>query len=62
LRERGLAAQVILQVHDELLLDVPAGELEAVRELVRRCMESAMDLDVPLKVDMGTGQNWLEAH
>ena len=62
LRARGLASELILQVHDELLLDVPAAELAEVRELVRECMESAMDLDVPLRVDMGTGDNWLEAH
>ncbi len=61
-RERNLRARLILQVHDELLLDVPAEELDTVRELVRRCMEQAMDLSVPLKVDMGTGANWLEAH
>jgi DNA polymerase-1 len=62
LRLRGLAAQLILQVHDELLLDVPAAELPEVSDLVRECMESAMDLDVPLRVDMGSGANWLEAH
>jgi DNA polymerase-1 len=62
LRARGLAAQLILQVHDELLLDVPSAELAAVREVVRDCMESAIDLSVPLRVDMGTGDNWLEAH
>ncbi len=62
LRLRGLGARLILQVHDELLLDVPAVELDAVSKLVRECMESAMDLDVPLRVDMGSGANWLEAH
>ncbi|HEX5131130.1 MAG TPA: DNA polymerase I [Candidatus Krumholzibacteria bacterium] len=62
IRGRGLASRLILQVHDELLLDVPERELELVQDLVRRCMESAMDLDVPLRVDMGTGANWLEAH
>jgi DNA polymerase-1 len=62
LRARGFAAQLILQVHDELLLDVPRAELDAVSDVVRRCMESALVLDVPLQVDMGTGDNWLEAH
>jgi DNA polymerase-1 len=62
LRARGFAAQLILQVHDELLLDVPRAELDAVSDVVRRCMESALALDVPLRVDMGTGDNWLEAH
>jgi DNA polymerase-1 len=59
---RGLGAEMILQVHDELLLDVPVDELDAVKDLVRRCMESAIALRVPLKVDMGTGADWLEAH
>jgi DNA polymerase-1 len=60
--ERGLDARMILQVHDELLFDVPEGELDAMRELVRRCMETALEMEVPLKVDMGVGSNWLEAH
>jgi len=62
LRSRGLCAEMILQVHDELLLDVPDAELDAVKDVVRRCMESALALRVPLKVDMGTGADWLEAH
>jgi DNA polymerase-1 len=59
---RGLAARMILTVHDELLFDVPAAELAEVRALVRDCMEHALPLRVPLKVDMGVGRNWLEAH
>lgn len=62
LRERGLDARMILQVHDELVFDVPRGELDEVRELVRTEMESAVTLSVCLKVDMGAGQNWLDAH
>ncbi len=62
LRARGMESRLILQVHDELLLDVPSRELPEVRELVRDRMETAIDLEVPLKVDMGTGDNWLEAH
>ncbi|MBK7643699.1 MAG: DNA polymerase I [Planctomycetes bacterium] len=57
-----LAGQLLLQVHDELLLEVPAAELEETRELVRDCMENAVPLRVPLKVDFGSGKNWLEAH
>ena len=53
---------MILQVHDELLLEVPRSELEATVELVRACMEHAVELDVPLVVDCGWGANWLEAH
>ncbi|MDE0913979.1 MAG: DNA polymerase I [Planctomycetota bacterium] len=57
-----LAGEMLLQVHDELLLEVPASELEASTDMVRECMEHAIDLDVPLKVEFGSGRNWLEAH
>ncbi len=55
-------ALLLLQVHDELVLEVAEGELEAVGELVRDEMAGAMDLSVPLVVDVGTGDNWLQAH
>ncbi|MEZ6017260.1 MAG: DNA polymerase I [Planctomycetota bacterium] len=57
-----LHGQLLLQVHDELLLEVPRAELEATMEVVRTAMSGAMALDVPLDVDMGHGANWLEAH
>ena len=57
-----LAGRMLLQVHDELLLEVPEAELEPTRELVRECMEGAASLSVPLRVDFGHGANWLEAH
>jgi DNA polymerase-1 len=60
--EEGLGARMVLQVHDELVFDVPFGEKERVIELVRNKMEAAVDLDVPLKVEVDTGSNWLEAH
>jgi len=60
--EQGLQSRMILQVHDELLFDVPESELETMQVLVRDGMQTAMELDVPLKVDMGAGRNWLEAH
>jgi DNA polymerase-1 len=62
LREEGLLARMVLQVHDELVFDVPAAELERVRTLVTTEMEGAVPLDVPLVVDVGTGRNWREAH
>ncbi|MFW5752061.1 MAG: DNA polymerase, partial [bacterium] len=62
LEEAGLQSKMILQVHDELVFDVPRGELEIMKELVRLEMENAEKLDVPLVVDMGWGENWLEAH
>ena len=57
-----LKARMLLQVHDELVFEVPEEELEQVRELVRVEMETAVPLDLPLKVDIGTGENWAEAH
>ena len=62
LREADSPAGMVLQVHDELLLEVPLSALEETRALVTECMENAVPLDVPLKVDCGHGANWLEAH
>jgi DNA polymerase-1 len=61
LREEGRAARLVLQVHDELLLEVPAAEVTAVRELVKAEMCGAFALDPPLEVDVGVGENWAEA-
>ena len=61
LREEGRGARLVLQVHDELLLEVPAGEVSQVRELVRAEMCGAYDLDPPLAVDVGVGDNWADA-
>jgi DNA polymerase-1 len=57
-----LHGRLLLQVHDELLLEVPERELDETRALVRECMEGAAELSVPLKVDFGHGKSWLEAH
>lgn len=57
-----LKSNMILQVHDELVFDVFLPELETMKELVRYEMEAAARLSVPLTVDMGIGNNWLEAH
>jgi len=61
LRAEGRAARLVLQVHDELLLEVPEPETSAVRELVRSEMCDAYALDPPLAVDVGTGDDWAEA-
>ena len=53
-------ARMILQVHDELLLEVPENELAQVKPLMIDIMSNAFKLDVPLKVDASTGYNWLE--
>ena len=55
-------AQMILQVHDELIFEVNAGAVEKLRILVTEEMKGAADLAIPLEVDTGTGNNWLEAH
>lgn len=62
LRESGLKARLLLQVHDELVLECPAGEAQATGQLVKECMEQAMTLSVPLEVQVGNGSTWLEAH
>ncbi|MEW6268557.1 MAG: DNA polymerase I [Thermodesulfobacteriota bacterium] len=54
----GSGARMLLQVHDELLFEVPQGEVEAAGRLVRRCMESVVELAVPLLVELKTGPNW----
>ena len=59
---RGMSSRMIMQVHDELIFNVVPAELEAMKELVKRNMESAWSARVPLEVSMGTGNNWLEAH
>jgi DNA polymerase-1 len=61
LADEGLEARLLLQVHDELVLEAPPAELERVGALVREHMEGAATLDVPLVVETGTGRNWLEA-
>lgn len=62
LKDENLHAKMVLQVHDELVFDVPVAEQAAVEKLVRQEMEHAVELDVPLLVDMGVGRNWREAH
>jgi DNA polymerase-1 len=61
LRERGLASRMILQVHDELVFEVPRGEEETATDLVKRHMEGAAQLRVPLVVSIGVGMNWVDA-
>jgi DNA polymerase-1 len=58
---RGLASRMLLQVHDELVFEVPPGELPAMRTLVKEQMETVFPLRVPLVADVGEGANWLDA-
>jgi DNA polymerase-1 len=62
LSRRGLGSRLILQIHDELLLEVPEAEAEEARALVQRVMEGALALDVPLVADARLGRNWAEVH
>jgi DNA polymerase-1 len=63
IKEKGVATRMILQVHDELIFDVPQQDLEAIRPVIKHLMESAMPgLKVPILVEMGEGMNWREAH
>lgn len=57
-----ITSALVLQVHDELVFDVLKSELDKVKSIVKQEMEKAVSLDVPLTVDIGTGENWLEAH
>lgn len=62
LKEEGLQAQMIMQVHDELNFNVPEHEVERVREIVVSEMQNAVHLSIPLIAECGVGKNWLEAH
>lgn len=60
--EQGLKSAMVMQVHDELVFDVAPGETEALSQLVKNEMESAISLSIPLTAEVGIGKNWLEAH
>ncbi len=61
-RLKGLKSRMIMQVHDELVLEIPEEEIDEVQELVRQEMEQGIELKVPVVVDIGVGKNWDEAH
>ena len=62
LKNNKLKTKMLLQVHDELIFDVPKNELDFVKPLIKKTMEAAYQFAVPLVVDLGVGKNWLEAH
>ena len=62
IRRRGLRSRMILQIHDELVFDVPRTEVDELMSLVRERMTGVVELAVPLVVDVGTGRTWLDAH
>ena len=61
LREKGLRSRMLLQVHDELVFEVPEDELETMQKLVPEVMENAVELNVPLKADVNYGRSWYDA-
>ena len=61
LQTEGMGTRMILTVHDELVFEAPETELDKAREIVKSEMEGAYPMRVPLKVDLGVGQNWKEA-
>ncbi len=62
IKERGLKSKMLVQIHDELLFDVPVNERDEMKTMISDAMENAAKLSVTLKVDVGEGKNWLEAH
>ena len=61
LKERKLKSRLILQVHDELLVEAHKSEIEEVKQILKKCMETAMDLKVPITADVSAGNNWFDA-
>ena len=62
LKIEGLRTRMLLQVHDELLFEVPVEEKDKVQALVKEEMEQAVELLIPIKVEIGTGKNWAATH
>ena len=62
MRKRSLSSRLLLQVHDELIFEVPSDEVEEMKSLVRECMEGADTLSVPLKVSIESAERWGDMH
>jgi len=61
-KERNFKSRMLLQVHDELVFDAHRSELEIIKPLILDLMRNALPLSVPVEAEVGTGNNWLEAH
>jgi len=61
-KEKDMKSKMILQIHDELLFEVPEDEIKILHEIVTSEMENAINFDVPIKVDSNYGNSWFEAH
>ena len=62
LRDEKLQARLLLQVHDELIVEAPENEVEQVKRILKEEMEQVVSYSVPLTAEVGTGKTWLEAH
>jgi DNA polymerase-1 len=60
-KRAGFESRLLMQVHDELLVEVPEKEVAKVTEVLKHEMETAVELDVPLVADVGVGDNWMDA-
>ena len=60
MKEKKINGKIVLQIHDELLLEVSKEDKEVAKEILKRNMENAMKLDVPLEVEISEGKNWYE--
>ena len=62
MKKQNVKSKMILQVHDELVFDVEKSEIDMMKKLIKEAMEAAVDLVVPMEVEVGMGENWLDAH
>jgi DNA polymerase-1 len=62
IEEQGMETNMVIQIHDELVFEVPEEELREAANLVKQEMEGVIDISVPLKIDISSGKNWSEAH
>jgi len=62
IEQQGLSGKMIMQVHDELVFDIPKSEIQLFKEIIQDKMTNAIKTNVPLVVEIGEGKNWLEAH
>jgi len=62
IKKQGLKGRMTMQVHDELVFDVPKDEIDIFKEIVESRMKNAIKMEVPIVVEIGIGKNWLEAH
>ena len=60
LKDRNLKSKIVLQVHDEMMIEAEVSEIEEVREILQNCMESAIDLKVPLIAELSKAENWYD--